>query len=126
MRLPSNTPNAEGPAISRRNFVRITAGSVAALTLGEMLGCAPKTVSQHEANQKASKKIECDVLVVGGGGAGVSAAAKAAEAGAETILIEKLGWLAGSSSLALGTLYGAGTDLQRKAGIEDSPDALYQ
>ncbi|HBT95848.1 MAG TPA: FAD-binding dehydrogenase, partial [Coriobacteriia bacterium] len=41
-------------------------------------------------------------------------------------LIEKLNALNGSSSLALGTLYGAGTKLQQAAGIQDSPQGLLE
>jgi len=37
----------------------------------------------------------CDVLVAGGGMAGIAAAIAAARAGAETVLVEKAGWLGG-------------------------------
>ena len=37
----------------------------------------------------------------------MTAAGQAAAAGAKTVLLEKMAWLAGSSSLAIGTLYGA-------------------
>src|SRR5215510_5674014 len=40
-------------------------------------------------------KAETDVLVVGGGSAGVSAAVAAARNGAEVILVERLGYLGG-------------------------------
>lgn len=66
-----------------------------------------------------------DVVVIGSGGAGTTAAAMAADAGARTVCLEKLPWQGGSSSLALGTFYGAGTKMQRDRGIEDDNDALY-
>lgn len=68
--------------------------------------------------------MDFDVVVLGGGGAGVTAAGQAAAAGAKTVLLEKMAWLAGSSSLAIGTFYGAGTQLQKAAGIEDDPSGL--
>jgi len=40
-------------------------------------------------------KAETEVLVVGGGSAGVSAAVAAARNGAEVILVERLGYLGG-------------------------------
>jgi fumarate reductase flavoprotein subunit len=64
-----------------------------------------------------------DLLVVGGGAAGLAAALEAAEAGAEALLIEKQPELGGSSAMSGGCLAFAGTDLQRAQGIEDS-DAL--
>ncbi len=42
-----------------------------------------------DANLKITKELDCDVLVVGAGNAGMQAAAAAAEAGSKTILIEK-------------------------------------
>ena len=49
---------------------------------------------------------ECDVLVVGGGSAGVSATTAAARGGAKTILIDKNGFLGGISTAVLDTFYG--------------------
>ena len=54
-------------------------------------------MSQDESKQG---KLECDVLVVGGGTGGVSAAIWAARTGAKTILIEETGWLGGMMSSA--------------------------
>jgi hypothetical protein len=49
----------------------------------------------------------CDVLVVGGGGAGVAAALGAARAGAETRLVERYGFLGGMATAAMvGTVCG--------------------
>ena len=43
--------------------------------------------------------LECDVLVVGGGPAGIAAAAGAAKAGANTILVERYGCLGGNITI---------------------------
>lgn len=67
-----------------------------------------------------------DIIVVGGGAAGWSAALSAAEAGARVALFEKLGQSGGSSALSGGCLAFAGTDLQQTQYIEDSPDLLYR
>lgn len=117
---------AEQHLLSRRAFMRLAAGAMATAALGGLAGCAPSSISTYEANRKATETISCDVLVVGGGAAGTTAAAEAATEGARTVLLEKYGWLAGSSSLAIGTLYGAGTTLQKEAGIDDNPEGLYE
>jgi hypothetical protein len=44
---------------------------------------------------------ECDVLVVGGGPAGLGAAVGAADAGADVILVERYGFLGGNATAAL-------------------------
>jgi fumarate reductase flavoprotein subunit len=66
-----------------------------------------------------------DVVVVGGGGAGMAAAITAADAGARVLLTESEGALGGSTALSGGVLYAAGTAVQRELGIEDSADLLF-
>jgi hypothetical protein len=48
----------------------------------------------------------CDVLVVGGGSAGASAAVAAADAGADVLLVERYGFLGGTGAMVLDTFYG--------------------
>ena len=67
-----------------------------------------------------------DVLVVGGGGAGLMAAVEAAETGASVLLVERQPEIGGSTAMAVGALSAAGTALQKAAGIEDSVDAHFQ
>jgi fumarate reductase flavoprotein subunit len=66
-----------------------------------------------------------DVVVVGSGVAGLSAAIEASRAGASVLLVESQGQLGGSSALSGGIIMAAGTSLQRRAGIEDSADDLF-
>lgn len=69
--------------------------------------------------------METDVVVVGGGAAGLSAAITAAEAGAEVILIEKQGITGGSTTRSGGKVLAAGTQWQTKQDFEDSPQQMY-
>jgi len=66
-----------------------------------------------------------DVLVIGGGLAGLCAAIEAANAGAEVMLLEKLAECGGSSVLSGGLLAFSGTDMQKAAGIDDTETLLY-
>jgi glycine/D-amino acid oxidase-like deaminating enzyme len=56
------------------------------------------TRTVHEAGRDVPVIRECDVLVVGGGPAGQSAAVAAARAGADVTLIERYGYLGGLAS----------------------------
>ncbi len=67
-------------------------------------------------------KLSFDVVVVGGGASGLAAAIEAAAAGASTLVLEKNPMLGGSSRLSVGSINAAGSSLQRRAGIVDTPD----
>jgi 3-oxo-5alpha-steroid 4-dehydrogenase len=57
-----------------------------------------------------SWRAETDVLIVGGGGAGISAAIEAADAGARVLVLEAASEPGGSTALAGGLIYmGGGT-----------------
>ena len=68
-----------------------------------------------------SAEVDYDVIVLGGGGAGMAAANAAAEAGARVLLVDADRKLGGSTALSGGVFYAAGTSVQRSAGIVDSP-----
>src|SRR5215472_13069335 len=55
---------------------------------------------------KRRRMHEFDVLVVGGGNAGCAAAIAAARGGARTLLVERYGFLGGTSTAVLDTFYG--------------------
>lgn len=67
-------------------------------------------------------KLSFDVVVVGAGASGLAAGIAAAEAGASTIVLEKNPMPGGSSSLSVGSINAAGSSLQKRAGIVDTPD----
>lgn len=66
-----------------------------------------------------------DVVVIGGGAAGMSAAIEAAEYGAEVILLEKMNYLGGNTLRATGGMNAAETAAQRAAGITDSRESFF-
>jgi hypothetical protein len=67
-------------------------------------------------------EISCDVLVIGGGAAGVAAATAAGRAGARAVLLERYGFLGGLATTAqVGTI--CGLYLQDKNGAEATPVA---
>ncbi|WP_300681831.1 FAD-dependent oxidoreductase [Nocardioides sp.] len=70
--------------------------------------------------------VTCDVLIVGYGAAGATAAIEAAEAGASVVVLERAGAPGGSSALSGGELYlGGGTSVQAACGFSDTPEAMF-
>ncbi|MDA0369421.1 MAG: FAD-dependent oxidoreductase [Proteobacteria bacterium] len=66
-----------------------------------------------------------DVIVVGGGTAGMPAATFAAERGARVLVIEAAADVGGTLHLSTGQLSAAGTRLQAQKGVSDATDAHY-
>ncbi|MCB1623807.1 MAG: FAD-dependent oxidoreductase [Pseudomonadales bacterium] len=62
------------------------------------------------------------VLVVGGGGCGLTAALAADEAGADVLVLERDVSALGTTAMSTGLIPAAGTRMQRERGIEDSAE----
>ena len=68
----------------------------------------------------------CDIVVVGAGGAGLSAAVAAAEVGdLKIVVLEKQGIIGGNTNYSTGGINAAETDVQKELGIEDSKQLFY-
>jgi succinate dehydrogenase/fumarate reductase flavoprotein subunit len=74
----------------------------------------------------ASWDLAADVVIIGAGAAGLSAAVKAADDGASVIVVETNYDVGGHAIISGGnTPLGGGTSAQKKYGIEDSPDLVF-
>jgi fumarate reductase flavoprotein subunit len=67
-----------------------------------------------------------DVVVVGGGGAGLAAAISAASRGARVVLVERQDKLGGSTAISIGSFTAADTPWQRRKGISDTTAAFLE
>jgi fumarate reductase flavoprotein subunit len=65
-----------------------------------------------------------DVLIIGGGAAGLTAALAARDAGAQALVAERDAAPRGTSAMSTGLIPAAGTPEQAAAGIADSPQAM--
>ncbi|BDE95086.1 FAD-dependent oxidoreductase [Raoultibacter timonensis] len=116
--------------LSRRSFLGLGAASVAAMGVAGLTGCAPQE-SEAVANAKVGVKTyswetepeaigsvegaeSVDVVVVGAGMAGLSAACSAAEKGASVLVLEKTG-IANFRGIDYGAIGGS---LQKEVGID--------
>lgn len=67
---------------------------------------------------------DVDVIIVGAGGCGLTAAIAAAEAGASVALLEKEDRAGGNTWLSTGSVPAAGSRFQQEAGVEDDPERM--
>ncbi len=72
-----------------------------------------------ETRETAVFDVTCDVVIVGGGAAGLIAALRAHQAGARVIVLERDATPRGSTALSAGLIPAAGTRFQAMAGIAD-------
>ena len=85
---------------------------------------ALKKAEENKETEGEAVTHETDIVVVGGGIAGLSAAMEALELGAKVILVEKMPIVGGSTTRSGGKILAAGTDIQKEHGIEDSAEAF--
>ncbi len=74
----------------------------------------------YKNRERKEEILECDVVVVGAGGAGLTAAAQAAEEGSKVIVLEKMPAVGGNTLKATGGMNAAGTKYQEELGITGS------
>jgi urocanate reductase len=66
-----------------------------------------------------------DIVIVGGGGAGLSAAISASNLGAKVVLLEKMAAVGGNTLVSMGGINIPGSDAQKSKKIEDNPELYY-
>ncbi len=77
-------------------------------------------VGRHRVSKRFEQSVS--IVVVGGGGCGLSAALAATDAGADVLVIERDTKLWGTTSMSTGLIPAAATPEQQDAGIADSPE----
>lgn len=92
---------------------------------GTVAVAAPTVSAKPSASSARFDKIY-DVVVVGSGFAGLAAALAAREKGASVLLIEKMPVFGGNSAINGGSFAVAGSPIQEKLGIKDSPEKMLQ
>ena len=86
-------------------------------------GASLKALEAKETKKSVAKMLRTDIIVIGGGGAGLSAAVEAREQGADVILVEKMPILGGNTLYATGGMNASGTKYQS---MKDSPELHFK
>lgn len=116
------SPEQEPVNNGRRRFLQNM--GLAAAGASVVGGASAQPLARREVTQWDATT---DVVVVGSGAGGVSAAIEARRHGAQALVLEKFQVLGGSSSLSGGVCYmGGGTPLQKALGFEDSVEDMYK
>ncbi|RNL39473.1 FAD-dependent oxidoreductase [Paraeggerthella hongkongensis] len=120
--------------LSRRSF--LTLGGVAALGgAAALAGCAPQASSESKsesakgddaAMKTADQTKECDIAVVGAGGAGMWAAVEAVRAGKSVVVIEKGANVGVANGSLAGGPFTVGSKLQQEAGIDFTVEEAFK
>jgi flavocytochrome c len=71
-------------------------------------------------------RLETDVAIIGGGGAGIPAAIEVARAGGKTIVLEQADSCGGTAAISGGGCCIVGTPLQKAQGINDTPEMAFE
>jgi fumarate reductase flavoprotein subunit len=73
-----------------------------------------------------SKDSHWDLVVVGGGGAGLASAVSAAQKGLKVLLLERHAQVGGTTAMSVGSYTAAGSSLQKRRDIVDNPEWLVE
>jgi flavocytochrome c len=111
--------------LSRRSFLK-SAGGAAAVAGLAMGGVSAAAGNSSAAPAAVPKKWDdtADVVVIGSGFAGLSAAIEAKNAGAKVLIIEKMPLPGGNSIINGGDFAAAGSKMQKEEKIDDSPELM--
>ncbi len=108
--------------ISRRSFLKGSAALAAAGIIGLKTSAfadeAEENVEATSLIDSVEETWDADYVVVGSGICGLSSAVDAAERGLNVVLLEKNGFLGGTSSVAE-MIFGVFTDMQKEAGFTE-------
>jgi fumarate reductase flavoprotein subunit len=84
-------------------------------------------MGQHDEGKTIYKDGSCDIVVIGAGGAGLTAAVEAASGGhLRIIVLEKQHIVGGNTLSSTGGINAAGTEAQQALDIQDTPDLFYE
>ena len=133
-RIPAAIAAEQSAAVDVVGGATLTSDAIKAAVLAALTSAGVDTqayMKKPDAKAAADqpvKEVNADILVIGAGNGGITAAVKAAVMGKKVVLIEKRPAAGGVSALNHGGLAATGTRYQREVMKEtkDSPELLYK
>lgn len=123
--ITKNSPEVDGVSgctLTSNGFLEAVKGALA--SAGATADMLKKVDLSNDTDTKKEIEETHDIVIIGAGGAGLSAAIEAKMAGADVIVLEKMP-MAGGNTLISGAEYAAPNNwIQNKEGIEDNPELL--
>ena len=86
----------------------------------------PDATDSGETVDRVAVNMDADIVIIGAGGAGMTAAIDATQAGKSVILLEKMPYPGGNTTKATGGMNAAETHYQAEQGIEDSVEQFVE
>lgn len=123
--------NAQTPNVDSVSGATVTSAAIIAATT-DALKQAGADIAVLDANRKDTKNegpkeektIDTEIVIIGAGGAGMTAAIMLQQAGKDFVILEKMPYVGGNTTKATGGMNASETHYQKEQGIEDS-NALF-
>ena len=124
----ARTPNVDGVSGATVTSTAIIAAATEALTAAgaDIALLDELRLDTKEETVKEDKAIETQLVIIGAGGAGMTAAIMAKQAGVDFVILEKMPYVGGNTTKATGGMNAAETHYQKEQGIEDSVELFVQ
>ena len=118
---------AQTPNVDALSGATVTSNAIIKAAT-EALEAAGADISVLDANRKdkgndgpkEEKTVDTEIVIIGAGGAGMTAAIMVQQAGKDFVLLEKMPYAGGNTTKATGGMNAAETHYQKEQGIEDS------
>jgi fumarate reductase flavoprotein subunit len=78
------------------------------------------------AGEKKQENLDADIVVIGGGGSGLTAAVSAAEAGIKKIIVLEKAAQPGGNTINVGVFFAVNSPLQKRLGIKATPEQAFR
>lgn len=130
--LPEVMMESQTPYVDAVSSATVTSNAViqavasALENAGADLNALKSKKGSENTTAKTEETVDTDLIIVGAGGAGMTAAITAKQAGLEVVLVEKMPMVGGNTLKATGGMNAAETSVQKELGIEDSVETFVE